>query len=85
MITGVLLGLALGAGLCLIWWSFWPPVTPRAQRRRREGLLRRRLDRAGMHAVCPGSFVLLSGVVAVVAAALVRAVSGGPLWFSSSR
>ncbi|MBN6752108.1 type II secretion system F family protein [Kocuria palustris] len=80
MITGVLLGLLLGAGLCLIWWSFWTQVTPRAQRRRREGLLRRRLDRAGMHAVRPGSFVLLSVVVAALAAVIVWAVSGGAVF-----
>ncbi len=80
MTIGALLGLLLGAGLCLIWWSLWADVAPRAARIRREGVLRRRLDRAGLHSVRAGSFLLLSMLLAVIAALLVWAVSRGAVF-----
>lgn len=74
---GILLGLLLGAGLFLVWWSLWSAPAPRGARSRREGVLRRRLDRAGLHAVRPGSFVLLCVVLVAVSALVVWALSGG--------
>lgn len=37
--TGLLLGLTLGVGLFLVWWSCWVPTPGRARRARRPGLL----------------------------------------------
>ncbi|MGG5260819.1 type II secretion system F family protein [Phycicoccus avicenniae] len=37
--TGVLLGLVLGVGLFLVWWSFWVPTPRDTVRRRRVGPL----------------------------------------------
>lgn len=76
-LLGVMLGLCLGAGACLVWWSFWAQPAPASPRSRREGLLRRRLDRAGLHAVRPGTFLLLSVAVGGGAALLVWAVTDG--------
>ncbi|WP_010525880.1 type II secretion system F family protein [Nesterenkonia sp. F] len=43
----LLLGLALGAGLLLIWWSCWPRRRPEAARRQRLGRLDQLLAEAG--------------------------------------
>lgn len=75
---GLLLGLCLGAGFFLIWWSFWE--RPQAQRRRRahrNGTIRSRLDRAGLHDFRSSSLVALSILCTVVAAVVVWAATGG--------
>lgn len=77
---GLLLGLCLGTGLFLIWWSFWErPASPR-RRVHRGGLLRSRLDRAGLHDVRVGALVVLSGVCTVVAGLVTWAVTGGTVF-----
>lgn len=52
--TGVVLGLVLGAGLFCIWWSMWPrePRPPRAPSARRQALADD-LRRAGWEGVSP--------------------------------
>lgn len=67
-----LVGVALGAGLFLIWWSFWP-AAPRPVRTRRAGHVQTLLRKAGIERVsvaglalsCAGLglFVLLAGLV----------------------
>ncbi|ROZ63080.1 type II secretion system protein F [Kocuria soli] len=80
---GLLLGLGLGAGLFLIWWSFWErPAEARRRRLHREGVIRTRLDRAGLHDVRPSSLVVLSGLCSVVSAVVVFAVTGGVVFAS---
>lgn len=77
---GLLLGLCLGAGLFLIWWSFWErQVSPR-RRVHRRGLLRSRLDRAGLHDVRVGALVVLSGACTVVAGLITWALTGGTVF-----
>jgi len=71
---GVLLGLAFGLGLVLIWSAF---AVPAARRRSRgPGTLRRLLDQAGLVGVSVRGLVLLCGVLAVVAALVIQVVSG---------
>ena len=49
----LLLGLTLGAGLFLVWWSFWPRETRREVSAPRDGRLRQLLARAGVEQVGP--------------------------------
>ncbi|MDO5619604.1 type II secretion system F family protein [Kocuria sp.] len=77
----VILGLCLGAGLFLIWWSFWERPAPQRRRRaHRDGVLRTRLDRAGLHDVRVGSLVALSTVCAVIGGLVTWAVTGGTVF-----
>ena len=65
---GVVLGLLLGAGLCLVWTAWWAP-TPRT--RRSDGWAARTQDllvQAGATGVTPGGLVGASVVVGVVVA-----------------
>ena len=70
---GVLLGLAFGLGLLLIWSAFTAPATPREPRG--PGRLRALLDRAGLAGVAVRSLVLLTVVMGVVAALIIQVVS----------
>jgi tight adherence protein B len=70
---GVLLGLAFGLGLLLIWSSFTSPSVPRGARG--PGRLRVLLDRAGLAGVEVRSLVLLTVVMGLVAALTIQAVS----------
>ncbi|MDS2171406.1 type II secretion system F family protein [Nesterenkonia sp. CL21] len=64
----LLLGTALGMGLMLVWWSFFPrTATTRSRRGRRPGRIHRLLAEAGHQKV--GA----SGVVAAIAACAVTA------------
>ena len=57
--VGVGLGLVLGLGLFLIWWSFWPRQEPSGDRRR-SGLVARLSDelaQAGFEAMTPRGLV----------------------------
>lgn len=59
-------GLVLGAGLLLIWWSFWPRETRVSSARRKEGRLRQVIAQAGIERLSPAGVVgamVLSGVV----------------------
>jgi tight adherence protein B len=71
---GVLLGLAFGLGLVLIWSAFTAPAAPRAARG--PGRLRGLLDRAGLAGVSVRSLVLLTAVMGLVAALAIQVVSG---------
>ncbi|MFC7402825.1 type II secretion system F family protein [Citricoccus sp. GCM10030269] len=52
----LLLGLALGAGLFLVWWSFWPRE-PKPASSRRDSRLRQLLAQAGIERVGPAGVV----------------------------
>lgn len=71
---GVLLGLAFGLGLVLIWSAFAVPAAGR--RPRGPGRWRRLLDQAGLAGVAVRSLVLLSLVLALVATLVIQVVSG---------
>jgi len=63
---GVVIGLLLGAGLCLVWTAWWAPI-PRS--RRNDGWAARTQDllvQAGVTGVTPGGLVGASVVVGVV-------------------
>lgn len=78
---GVLLGLCLGAGLFLIWWSFWErPANSRRRRAHRNGALRSRLDRAGLHDVRVSALVVLSAACTVVGGLVTWALTGGTVF-----
>jgi tight adherence protein B len=74
---GALVGLGVGTGLLLIWSAFALPRRPRAQRPQ-AGRLRRHLDRAGLPHVSTTGVLALCGVLGVVTALLLQAVSGTP-------
>ena len=70
---GVLLGLAFGLGLLLIWSAFTTPV--RSREPRGPGRLRALLDRAGLAGVAVRSLVLLTVLMGFVAALVIQVVS----------
>ena len=88
--TGIGLGLVLGAGLFCIWWSFWPRTArpPRTPSARRQALVDD-LRLAGMEGLSPARlvgvsvgcamavFVLALGATSVVVLALCFAVMAG--------
>lgn len=74
------LGLTLGAGLFLVWWSFWPPgpstpPSPDGWHSRTQD----RLIRAGAPAVTPFALVSTSAGVALIVAVLASGSSGSPV------
>ena len=71
---GVLLGLAFGLGLVLIWSAFAVPTPGR--RPAGPGRMRRLLDQAGLAGVAVRSLVLLSLVLGLVATLVIQVVSG---------
>lgn len=80
--TGPLLGLLLGVGLALVWWSFWPAPEPRTDA---PGMVNRYRDRwsddlllAGLGALGLSTLAALSALVAVVVAVLAAAITGVP-------
>ena len=70
---GVLLGLAFGLGLVLIWSAFALPRAPAAPGG--PGRLRRTLDAAGLHGVSVRSLLVLSVVLGLVATLAIQVVS----------
>ena len=76
MTMGVLLGLLLGTGALLVWWSFWD--VPRAPRRRWAVLdsVDQALATAGLAGVGAGGLLFTSAGAGLVTALLVVAVSG---------
>ena len=70
---GVLLGLAFGLGLVLIWSAFALPRRPASPRR--PAGLRRTLDAAGLQGVTARSLLLLSVVLGVGVALAIQVVS----------
>lgn len=72
---GVVAGLMLGAGLVLIWLSFFPQAARHPTARAHP--LADLLTQAGWHGVTPAAFVMLSTVVGIVTLLLVWAATGG--------
>lgn len=74
---GTVVGLLLGAGLVLVWWSFLPET---ARQPRRRATWRERtqdlLVQAGAPTVGPGSLVAASAVLGLLAGLAVVVVSG---------
>ena len=70
---GVMLGLAFGLGLLLIWSAFTVPAMPREDRG--PGRIRGLLDRAGLAGVAVRSLVLLTVVMGLGAALVIQVVS----------
>lgn len=77
-VVGVLLGLLLGVGLFLVWWSCWVDGTsgPDVGRAPDPGRLRQLLLRAGIEAVSPQALVLVCLAAAATAFLLAAGVSG---------
>ena len=76
--TGLLLGLMLGVGLFLIWWSCWVP-TPGTSRRRPPGPLARLSDevvQAGFAGLSVRTLLAFSVVAGALVLALVQATVG---------
>ena len=73
------LGLLLGAGIFLVWWSCWTP-TPRPPRQRTRTALRLRdeLQQAGMGSVGIRSLVVACAVAGSSVALVVAVVSAAP-------
>jgi tight adherence protein B len=67
----LLLGLTLGAGLFLVWWSFWPRETRRETSSRGDSRLRQLLAQAGVEQVGPAGVVAATVGSALVALLMV--------------
>lgn len=77
--TGVALGLMLGTGLFLIWWSSWVPTPSDPDRARRPGAvdrLRDELVQAGFAGLSPTSLLGLCAVSVLLVLAVVQAMVG---------
>lgn len=70
------LGVLLGAGLLLVWWSSWAGTAPRPARARRPGCLRETLARADLGALSPAALVAACLGTALLAGLLVAAATG---------
>ena len=78
---GPALGLLLGVGLFLIWWSCWESPQPPPDRPGRVTLLDRLRDelvQAGYPSVAPGALLAASGVATVMVFLIALAVSAVP-------
>jgi tight adherence protein B len=65
--VGVVVGLLLGTGLFLVWWSCWDVGTPAGRGPRRPGRLRATLAEAGVTTVSPAALVLTCVLAAAAA------------------
>lgn len=77
--TGLLLGLTLGVGVFLVWWSCWVPTPERARRTRRPGLLGVLHDevvQAGFAGLTVRGLVLACVIAAGFVLAIVQATVG---------
>ncbi|MGO1509948.1 MAG: type II secretion system F family protein [Actinomycetaceae bacterium] len=77
---GVVAGLMLGAGLCLVWFSFFAPA-PRATRTATwTDRIQDALTRSGSPSVTPASFLAASTVLGLAVLVVVLALTGaGPV------
>lgn len=73
----ILLGLLLGAGIFLAWWSFWP-VTQGKTVKSREPKIVILLRKAGMHSLTYRAFIWLSVGSAFVTALVLLAITSLP-------
>jgi tight adherence protein B len=76
-VTGLGLGLVLGAGLFCVWWSCWPREQA-SRRTRRPGRLAVDLQRAGLGEFSPAALVVTCVVCGLVASLLVVATTRVP-------
>lgn len=67
------MGLVAGSGLLLVWLSLTAPAAPPTRRR---GVLRERLDRAGLSSISVGGLVAVCGATGAVAFVTLQLVSG---------
>ncbi|MFC4905279.1 type II secretion system F family protein [Kocuria oceani] len=70
------LGVLMGAGVFLLWWSCWAEETPRAPRRRRPGRLRELVVRADLPQVSPAGLLAACAGAGALSGLLVAAVTG---------
>lgn len=71
----VLLGLLLGGGLFLLWWSLWSPPVQRPQTARPDSRLRVLIAQSGIRRLSPAGVVSAMAVGGVVAGLLILAVT----------
>lgn len=74
------LGVLMGAGVFLLWWSCWAEETPRAPRRRRPGRLRELLVRADLPHVSPAGLLAACAGAGALSGLLVAAVTGAAVF-----
>ncbi|MDN5699085.1 MAG: type II secretion system F family protein [Kocuria sp.] len=73
-----LLGVLMGAGAFLMWWSFWNQPATKKTRHARTGRLKIQLLRAGLPNMAPATLVAVSIAVAVVTGLAVTALTSTP-------
>lgn len=73
-----LLGVLMGAGVFLMWWSFWNQPATKKNRHARTGRLKTQLLRAGLPNMAPATLVAVSIAVAVVTGLAVTALTSAP-------
>lgn len=73
-----LLGVLMGAGAFLMWWSFWNQPATKKTRHARTGRLKIQLLRAGLPNMAPATLVAVSIAVAVVTELAVTALTSAP-------
>lgn len=71
----VLLGLLLGGGLFLLWWSLWSPPVQRPQTARPDSRLRVLIAQSGIRRLSPAGVVSAMAVGGVVTGLLILAVT----------
>lgn len=77
---GVIAGLLLGAGLCLVWFSCFEAGPPTSRVATRLDRIQDVLTRSGSPSVSPGSFLAVSIVLGLAVMVLVLALTGaGPI------
>lgn len=72
----VVLGLLLGCGLFLLWWSLWSPPVERPGRRRPDSRLRVLIAQSGISRLSPAGVMSAMAVGGAVAGLLILAVTG---------
>lgn len=77
----LVVGIMLGTGLLLIWWSFWHVPSERVERPERDTRLRQLIARSGVERINPAGVIVASVVVGVlvfvVVAVLTRTIPIG--------
>ena len=71
-----LLGLALGCGLFLLWWSLWSPPTERPEAARTDSRLRVLIAQSGIQRLSPAGVVSAMAVGGLVVGLLVLSLTG---------
>lgn len=74
-----LIGILLGGGVFLVWWSFWSRPGSTKARQPRRSRIRTALLRADLPAVSPAVFAMVSMATAVVVGLAVTAITATPV------